>query len=129
MALFHFFLFFLYFLLHILLLLVSCSPYSFVVQLKTKTNSKKQQKSHQGHGYKFGYEITDPHGAKNSRHETDDGHGNKVCDVLILYVLLSMLIINFKKTLIILSSLNIVPNSTVPTLSTTRMVESESWNM
>ena len=32
----------------------------------------------QGHAYKFGYDITDPHGAKNSRKESDDGHGNRV---------------------------------------------------
>ena len=34
--------------------------------------------SFQGHGYHFGYDITDPHGAKNSRKESDDGYGNKV---------------------------------------------------
>lgn len=31
-----------------------------------------------GHAYKFGYDITDNKGSKNSRHESDDGHGNRV---------------------------------------------------
>ncbi|KAI2809433.1 hypothetical protein RDWZM_003291 [Blomia tropicalis] len=33
--------------------------------------------SHHGHAYKFGYDITDPYGAKNSRKESDDGYGNR----------------------------------------------------
>lgn len=114
--------YFLYFFLFILpsippsFLFLSCyscsSPPPPPSSLKTFPSSPSSLKPtpsiHQGHGYKFGYEITDPHGAKNSRHESDDGHGNKVCCccrfsyslrsfVRLLLLLLSMLIINFKK--------------------------------
>lgn len=38
----------------------------------------------QGHAYKFGYDITDPYGAKNSRKESDDGYGNRVNNIIVI---------------------------------------------